>query len=101
MLRLSEAECALAAAISDVCEVSHFAGWLQDTEYQVWLLLHDPLPEWGIASREELTVTLAKVRAAMDETGCWVTWPDGEDQAQAVSLGEWERRYGQWQTTLQ
>jgi hypothetical protein len=97
MLRLSEAECVLAAAISDVSEVSHFPGWMPDTEYDVWQLLHDPQPEWGIATREDLTAALEKVGAAMDEAGCWVTWPDGDEQAHRVDLDEWGRRYKQWQ----
>lgn len=97
MMRLSEAECVLASAISDVSEVSHSAGWMPDTEYDVWLLLHDPRPEWGVATSAELAAALEKVGAAMGEAGCWVTWPDGADQAERVGLGEWERRYQQWQ----
>jgi hypothetical protein len=97
MLRLSPAECALTSAISDVCEVAQCAGWLPDTEYEVWLLLHDPRPEWGLAGREELTTALEKVGAAMDGAGCWVTWPDGDEQAHRVDLDEWGRRYEQWQ----
>jgi hypothetical protein len=100
MLCLSPSEVALAAAISDVCEASHFAGWLPDTEYWVWQLVRDPRPEWGIAGPEELAPLLERVGAAMDEAGCWVAWPDGAEQAQRVGLDEWEGRYERWQRSL-
>lgn len=97
MLDLSSAEVALACAISDVCEVAQFAGWLEGTEFEVWQLVHDPRPEWGIATPVELTAALEKVGAAMDEAGCWITWPDGADQALRVGLDEWEGRFARWQ----
>lgn len=96
MLDLSLAEVALACAISDVCEVAQFAGWLENTEFEVWQLLHDPRPEWGVAGQEELVAALEKVGAAAMEAGCWVTWPASAEQAQAVELGEWERMYRAW-----
>jgi hypothetical protein len=96
MLRLSPVQVELAAAISDGCEVAQSAGWLPDTEYWVWLLLHDPRPEWGIAGISELTPLLELVGAAVIEAGCWIAWPDGAEQAHAVSLGEWTQRFERW-----
>lgn len=96
MLRLSPVQVELAASISDVCEVAQSAGWLPDTEYWVWLLLHDPRPEWGIAGISELTPLLERVSAAIDEAGCWISWPDGAEQAHAVGLDQWTKLFERW-----
>ena len=94
MRELTSDERALAEAMSDVSELAYCAGWMQDTEYEVWRLLHEG-GSWGQADAEHLAPLLADVRAAFDRAGCWIVWDD-EHEEQPITLGTWRSKYRAW-----
>lgn len=81
---------ALADAMSDVSETAYCAGWMDDTEYQVWRLLHGG-SRWGMLDAEDLAEELDAVRKALEAAGCWIVW--GDDGEEPIPLDEWEKRY--------
>ena len=85
---------ALAEAMSEVSETAYCAGWMRDTEYDVWRLLHEG-GTWGQANADSLAMELSVVRAALEWAGCWIVWDD-EHEEQPVSLDQWRPMYEAW-----
>ena len=94
MRDLTPDERALAEAMSDVSELAYCAGWMQDTEYEVWRLLHEG-GDWGWAREEHLAPELAVVRAAFERACRWIVWDDVHEE-QPVALDEWRPMYEAW-----
>ena len=94
MAELTPEQRVLAEAMSDVSERAYCAGWMQDTEYEVWRLLHDG-GGWGWAEAEYLAPEVEAVRAAFERAGCWIVWDD-EHEEQPVTLEKWQPMYEAW-----
>jgi hypothetical protein len=87
--------------ISDVTEIAHYAGWLPDTEFEVWRLAIEG-GSWGhCRSASEAQPTLGNALALARKLGVWIVWDEtGLDcENRAVSLDDWQTRFDAWRGT--
>jgi hypothetical protein len=84
--------------MSDISEACYSAGWLSETEFDVWRLATEG-GTWGRGDATELQEELAQIMALSRQLGRWIVWFDtkGSDH-QAIDLDEWKRRYHEWRT---
>ncbi|MFC8676699.1 DUF6221 family protein [Streptomyces griseorubiginosus] len=87
---------ALADAMSDVSEHAYCAGWLVDTEYEVWRLLHEEGGRWGQAGPDTLAPLLDAVRAARRRTNFWIVGDEAVGAEQAITYEAWRPMYEKW-----
>jgi len=82
--------------MSEISEASYDAGWMRDTEFEVWRLATEG-GAWGRATAAELHRALEEISALAQKLGKWIVGGDapGSDN-QAISLAEWRRLYADW-----
>lgn len=85
--------------ISDMSETCWSAGWLEETEFDVWRLATEG-GTWGRCSAAEIDAQLAEVITLSKELGVWVVWSGrpGCDN-EPVPLSDWQVRYNAWKPT--
>lgn len=84
---------ALESLMSDLSEECWCAGWLVDTEYAVWDLMHGDLTSWGQGPFGTVEDAVAPIRAVAELAGLWIVWRDGPGQV-AVDLDGWRAAVG-------
>lgn len=68
--------------ISDISETCWYAGWLSETEFDVWRLATEG-GSWGRCSAAEIEGQVAEVMRLAKELGVW----------------DWQVRYDAWKRT--
>ena len=93
---LTPEEQCLRDLMSEISEASYYAGWMRDTEFEVWRLATEG-GAWGRATAAELQQALKEISALAQKLGKWIAWRDGPgSDNQAISLAEWRRLYADW-----
>ncbi len=84
--------------LSEVSERCYHAGWLFETEYEVWRLLEEPRG-WGHCAPADLEGILGEIRAVSSELGEWIVWSDSDRcDNEAIDIVSWRERYAQWRS---
>jgi hypothetical protein len=97
--RLTVDEQRLRDGISDISETCWYAGWLEESEFEVWRLSIEG-GTWGRGSADELQAELRGLLALARQLNRWVVWaPSQNSDHEAVDLREWERRYVKWRSS--
>jgi hypothetical protein len=85
--------------MSEISEASHSAGWMLDTEFEVWRLATEG-GVWGRSTAAELQQLLEEASGLAQKLGKWIVWRDGPDSdTRAIDLAEWRRLYADWRAT--
>ncbi len=86
---------ALADLMSDLSEECWCAGWLHNTEFDVWAMIVGDRDSWGMGLAEAYAPELEAIKDMADRLGVWIVW-DGdpvETDMRAVPLPEWRATY--------
>ena len=79
--------------IRDISEDCYCAGWLDDLEFNLWLLIHhEPDEGYGMCDRQDLADRLALLDTLSRELGGWWHW-GGEQRECWIPLDEWEAKF--------
>jgi hypothetical protein len=82
--------------MSEITEASYYAGWMRDTEFEVWRLATEG-GAWGRGTAAELQQALEEISALARKLRRWIVWRDGPgSDNRAISLAEWRRLYADW-----
>jgi hypothetical protein len=78
--------------ISHLSEEAYAAGWMKDSEYDVWRLATEG-GSWGRIEAQDETETLDSLLRLSGERSEWMTWSAGPVP---VALDEWRQTYRDW-----
>ena len=84
--------------MSEISERCWFAGWEDETEFEVWRLAAEG-GSWGRSSAIELARELDVIRAFAEEIDRWIVWRTPETPSsdhEALVLVDWRERYAAW-----
>lgn len=95
MADLDAGQRVLADLMSDLSEECWCAGWLHNTEVDVWAMLVGDRDSWGMGLAEAYAPELESIKLMAEQLGVWIVW-DGDPvkaNMRAVPLTEWEATY--------
>jgi hypothetical protein len=90
---------ALEELVSDLSEKAWYAGWLGDTEFDIWRLATEG-GTWGRITSEDSADELREALAMSRRLGIWVAWDDETGFVKPIPIEAWLPAYERWRAGM-